>query len=113
MASDAQPDNITDGPDIQRLRSIRLDEDPGLMWPHQMRFEVRIFFFSSPERNDPPRVQEVKRRIGRQNYRVDCDVAPKPVLVLDATSGKVVLLLLVIAGAGTRQPVKHLSSSGK
>ncbi|KAF9008499.1 hypothetical protein BDZ89DRAFT_1144159 [Hymenopellis radicata] len=49
----------------------------------------------------------------RQNYRVDCDVAPKPVLVLDATSGKVVLLLLVIAGAGTRQPVKHLSSSGK
>ncbi|KAF9012199.1 hypothetical protein BDZ89DRAFT_1142974 [Hymenopellis radicata] len=49
----------------------------------------------------------------RQNYRVDCDVAPKPVLVLDATSGKVVLLLLVIAGAGTLQPVKHLSSSGK
>ncbi|KAF9008511.1 hypothetical protein BDZ89DRAFT_1144172 [Hymenopellis radicata] len=70
MASDAQPDNITDGPDIQRLRSIRLDEDPGLMWPHQMRFEVRIFFFSSPERNDPPRVQEVKRRIGEPNARL-------------------------------------------
>ncbi|KAF9025506.1 hypothetical protein BDZ89DRAFT_1040543 [Hymenopellis radicata] len=52
MDSEPQPDNITDSPDIQRLRSIPLDKDPGLTWPHQMRY------------------QEIKIRLGERKARL-------------------------------------------
>ncbi|KAF9016485.1 hypothetical protein BDZ89DRAFT_1141425 [Hymenopellis radicata] len=54
MQPELQLDNVStaDGPDIKMLRGLSLTDDPGLRWPHQVRFE------------------EIKRRLGERKALV-------------------------------------------